>query len=67
MHGLYYPINLACDQQFLLVKTSFSFHPGNISFSLSLSLPTSLLQLPYLKHQIVFSDAVCWFLTEALF
>lgn len=37
MHGLYYPINLACDQQFLLVKTSFSFHPGNISFSLSLS------------------------------
>lgn len=65
MHGLYFPINLACDQQFLLVKTSFSFHPGNVSFSLSAYVIVAIAI--FKKHQIVFSDVVCWFLTEVLF
>lgn len=48
--GLWLPINFACDQCFMLVKTSFFFPSGTVSLSLS----TPLLQLPYLKHQFFF-------------
>ena len=63
MLGLCLPIKPACDQCFLLVKTSSSFLSGIVSPSLS----TPLLQLLYLKHQMLFSDVMCRLLTEGVF
>lgn len=60
--SLWLPINFACNQCFMLVKTSFSFPSETVSLSLS----TPLLQLPYLQHQVFFV-VVCCLLTEVIF